>query len=394
MADENKEIKQEIQAEEIVTPAQDVVEEPQVEDQPKVEDVAPVEDAPTEDKVEAETKVEEKQDVTEPDKVEEKTEEVEEPSEEEKEPEEENEKTTEEKEEKPEVVEEQVDVEAIKRELEELKAEKEEKAELEALNKENAKVAREFDELCGKLGEALEGELKKFGIPLDKSIEELEAEDKAKADIARRLTQEANDLIERAKQDANKFIADKARDLVFKKADRMLKGYEVSEEEVPVVAETFLDIIDQAGVRDLEDDLRAKLELAVAKAKMVCKHVAKAADTVSTIAGKVADKIEDVVDKVEKVEEVISDKKDIKPKEETVGPITEEPPVTEPEKAKEPVVDTSEFEEGVGGAPQPASGISVENVLEKMASLPYKEQTRFYKENMALVEEALKRGVK
>lgn len=390
MADENKEIKQEIQAEEIVTPAQEVVEEPQVEDQPKVEDVAPVEDAPTEDKVEAETEVEEKQDIAEPDKVEEKTEEVEEPSEEEKEPKEENEKTTEEEEEeKPEVVEEQVDVEAIKRELEELKAEKEEKAELEALNKENAKVAREFDELCGKLGEALEGELKKFGIPLDKSIEELEAEDKAKADIARRLTQEANDLIERAKQDANKFIADKARDLVFKKADRMLKGYEVSEEEVPVVAETFLDIIDQAGVRDLEDDLRAKLELAVAKAKMVCKHVAKAADTVSTIAGKVADKIEDVVDKVEKVEEAIKPTTEEKSKK----PSIEEHPKAEPEK-QEPVIDTSEFEEGVGGAPQPASGISVDNVLEKMASLPYKEQTRFYKENIALIEEALKRGIK
>lgn len=393
MADENKEIKQEIQAEEIVTPAQDVVEEPQVEDQPKVEDVAPVEDAPTEDKVETETEVEETQEVTEPDKVEEKAEKAEEPSEETVEPEKEEKRATEE--EKPEVVEEQVDVEAIKRELEELKAEKEEKAELEALNKENAKVAREFDELCGKLGEALEGELKKFGIPLDKSIEELEAEDKAKADIARRLTQEANDLIERAKQDANKFIADKARDLVFKKADRMLKGYEVSEEEVPVVAETFLDIIDQAGVRDLEDDLRAKLELAVAKAKMVCKHVAKAADTVSTIAGKVADKIENVVEKVEKVEEVISDEKDIKPVEEEKSeePSTEEPPKAEPEKQK-PVIDTSEFEEGVGGVSQPASGISIDNVLEKMASLPYKEQTRFYKENIALVEEALKRGIK
>ena len=391
MADKNEEIKQEFQAEEIVTPAQDVVEEPQVEEQPKVEGVTPVEDTPTEDKVETETDVEEKPEVTEPEKVEKEPEQVEEPSEEVVEPEkEEEEKTTEEEEEKPEVVEEQVDVEAIKRELEELRAEKEERAELEALNKENAKVAREFDELCGKLGEALEGELKKFGIPLDKSIEELEAEDKAKADIARRLTQEANDLIERAKQDANKFIADKARDLVFKKADRMLKGYEVSEEEVPVVAETFLDIIDQAGVRDLEDDLRAKLELAVAKAKMVCKHVAKTADTVSTVAGKVADKIEDVVEKVEKVEEVISDKKDVKPAEEVK---TEEPPKAKPEK-QEPVVDTSEFEEGVGGAPQPASGLSVDNVLEKMASLPYKEQTRFYKENMALVEEALKRGIK
>lgn len=373
MADE-KEIREEIQAEEVVeTPAEEIKEEVEAPvAETEVPEEAPKEEAPVEEVVETEeVKAEE------PEKVEEIP-----PVEEEKVKEE----VTEEEPTEPEVIEEEVDVEAIKRELEELKAEKEEKAELEALNKENAKVAREFDELCGKLGEALEGELKKFGIPLDKSIEEIEAEDKAKADIARRLTQEANDLIERAKRDANNFIADKARNLVFKKADRMLKGYDVTEEEVPIVAETFLDIIDQAGIKDLEEDLRAKLELAVARAKMVCKHVAKAADTVSEIAGKVADKVEAVVDKVEKVEEII------KP---------EVPPVEEPkesevktEEPKEPVVDTSEFEEGVGSKPQPASGISVENVLDKMASLPYKEQTRFYKEHIDLVEEALRRGIK
>lgn len=375
MADE-KEIREEIQAEEVVeTPAEEIKEEVEAPvAEAEVPEEAPKEEAPVEEK----EKEEEEAVVEEPEVTEDTPEVVEEPA-----PTEEGaeEETTE-----PEVVEEVVDVEAIKKELEELKAEKEEKAELEALNKENAKVAREFDELCGKLGEALESELKKFGIPLDKSIEEIEAEDKAKADIARRLTQEANDLIERAKRDANNFIADKARDLVFKKADRMLKGYDVTEEEVPIVAETFLDIIDQAGIKDLEDDLRAKLELAVARAKMVCKHVAKTADTVAEIADKVADKAEAIADKVEEV---------IKPTEDVTEP--EEKKEEEPAEEKpveEPAVDTSEFEEGIGGKPQPASGISVENVLDKMASLPYKEQTRFYKEHIELVEEALKRGIK
>lgn len=298
--------------------------------------------------------------------------------------------------EEPEVIEEQVDIDAIRKELEELKAEKQEKADMEALNKENAKVAREYNQLCDEIGKALEKRFEELSIPLDKTIEDLEKEDRAKAEMAKGLIREANDLIERAKGDATNYLTNKAKDLVFKKADRILKRYDVSEEEAEVVADTFIDIMEQAGIRDLEEDLVAKVELAVARAKMVCKHVSKAANTVKQVAEVVKDKVDEVHDKIEKVEEVIKPDK----KEEEITPKVEDVKAVEPEakaevvKAPKEEPDTSEFEEGVVGKPQTTASITVENVLEKMASLPYKEQTKFYKENIALVEEALKRGVR
>ena len=291
-------------------------------------------------------------------------------------------------EEVPETVKEEVDVDAIKAELEELKAEKEERADVENLNKENARVAREYDELCGQVSNRLEAKLKELGIPLDKSIADLEAEDKAKAEIARKLIGDANELIERAKAAATDFLNKKAQDVIFKKADRLLRKYDVTEEEADVVANTFLDIIAQSGVRDLEDDLRAKVELAVAKAKMVCQHVSKTAEIVK-------EKADEVTEKIEKVEEIIAPPKVEEPVKETEP---KEESKVEDVKAEEeppkPTLDTAEFEEGAVSKPQPTASITVDNVLDKMAALPYKEQTQFYKENMALIEEALRRGVK
>lgn len=291
-------------------------------------------------------------------------------------------------EEVPETVEEEVDVDAIKAELEELKAEKEERADVENLNKENARVAREYDELCGQVSSRLEAKLKELGIPLDKSITDLEAEDKAKAEIARKLIGDANELIERAKAAATDFLNKKAQDVIFKKADRLLRKYDVTEEEADVVANTFLDIIAQSGVRDLEDDLRAKVELAVAKAKMVCQHMSKTAAVVK-------EKADEVTGKIEKVEEIITPPKveepvkEAEPKEE--GKVEKVKAEEEPAK---PTLDTAEFEEGAVSKPQPTASITVDNVLDKMATLPYKEQTQFYKENMVLIEEALRRGAK
>lgn len=291
-------------------------------------------------------------------------------------------------EEVPETVKEEADIDAIRAELEELKAEKEERADVENLNKENARVAREYDELCGQISNRLEAKLKELGIPLDKSITDLEAEDKAKAEIARKLIGDANELIERAKVAATDFLNKKAQDVIFKKADRLLRKFDVTDEEADVVANTFLDIIAQSGVRDLEDDLKAKVELAVAKAKMVCQHVSKTAEVVK-------EKADEVTEKIEKVEEIITPPKaeepvkEAEPKEESK---VEEVKVEE-EPAK-PTLDTAEFEEGAVSKPQPTASITVDNVLDKMAALPYKEQTQFYKENMALIEEALRRGIK
>lgn len=371
-----------------------VVEQPTAETpaEAEVKEEVPAIEEETEKPVE-ETPVE---DVSEPEKEEEVP-----PTEEEKPVEEEKVKESETKEKapveevtEPETVKEEVDVDAIKAELEELKAEKAEAEEVEALGRENARVANEFNQLCQGLGKGLEEAFEKYSIPTDKTIEELEKEDPAKAQLAKNLTKQANDIIEAAKKDAEAFLNEKAHEVVFKKADRLLQKMDISEEEAPIVAETFLDIIAQAGIKDLHDDLKAKLELAVAKAKMVVKAAGKTVDVVKTAADVVKEHVDKVADKIEKVEEIISDKKDISDKKE---PKEEEKPEEKvPAKPESPKVveeiDRAEFEEGVGSKSEPASGINVNNVLEKMAALPFKDRNTFYKEHFALVEEALKRG--
>lgn len=286
----------------------------------------------------------------------------------------------------PETVKEEVDVDAIKAELEELKAEKAEAEEVEALGRENARVANEFNQLCQGLGKGLEEAFEKYAIPTDKTIEELEKEDPAKAQLARNLTKQANDIIEAAKKDAEAFLNEKAHEVVFKKADRLLQKMDVSEEEAPIVAETFLDIIAQAGIRDLHDDLKAKLELAVAKAKMVVKAAGKTADVVKTAADVVKEHVDKVAEKIEKVEEIISDKKDIK----------DEPAKKEEEPAKAveaPVeeIDKSEFEEGVGAKSEPAS-LSADNFLERLDQVKDLDKPAFIKANYALFEAAMRKA--
>ncbi len=284
----------------------------------------------------------------------------------------------------PETVEEEVDVDAIKAELEDLKAEKVEAEEVEALGRENARVANEFNQLCQGLGKGLEEAFEKYSIPTDKTIEELEKEDPAKAQLARNLTKQANDIIEAAKKDAEAFLNEKAHEVVFKKADRLLQKMDVSEEEAPIVAETFLDIIAQAGIRDLHDDLKAKLELAVAKAKMVVKAAGKTVDVVKTAAEVVKEHVDKVAEKIEKVEGVIKEepaKKEEEPEEKPAKAI--EAPVEE--------IDKSEFEEGIGAKSEPAS-LSVDNFLERLDQVKDLDKPAFIKANYTLFEAAMKKA--
>ena len=280
----------------------------------------------------------------------------------------------------PETVKEEVDVDAIKAELEELKAEKAEAEEVEALGRENARVANEFNQLCQGLGKGLEEAFEKYAIPTDKTIEELEKEDPAKAQLARNLTKQANDIIEAAKKDAEAFLNEKAHEVVFKKADRLLQKMDVSEEEAPIVAETFLDIIAQAGIRDLHDDLKAKLELAVAKAKMVVKTAGKTVDAVKTAADVVKEHVDKVAEKIDKVEEIIKDepaKKEEEPAKAVEAPVEE--------------IDKSEFEEGIGAKSEPAS-LSVDNFLERLDQVKDLDKPAFIKANYALFEAAMRKA--
>ena len=377
MSDEIKkeELEQQEEKQEVVQPevAEEVKEAPAIEEETE----KPVEETLTEDV--AEPKKEEEVPPTEEEKPAEE-EKSEEPEAKDDTPAEEVPADEEEPVDEPETVKEEVDLDAIKAELEELKAEKAEAEEVEALNRENARVANEFNQLCQGLGKGLEEAFEKYAIPTDKTIEELEKEDPAKAQLARNLTKQANDIIEAAKKDAETFLNEKAHEVVFKKADRLLQKMDVSEEEAPIVAETFLDIIAQAGIRDLHDDLKAKLELAVAKAKMVVKTASKTVDVVKTAADVVKEHVDKVAEKIEKVEEVIKEepaKKEEEPAKAVEAPVEE--------------IDKSEFEEGIGAKSEPAS-LSVDNFLERLDQVKDLDKPAFIKANYALFEAAMRKA--
>ena len=377
MSDEIKkeELEQQAEKQEVVQPevAEEVKEAPAIEEETE----KPVEETLTEDV--AEPKKEEEVPPTEEEKPAEE-EKSEEPEAKDDTPAEEVPADEEEPVDEPETVKEEVDVDAIKAELEELKAEKAEAEEVEALNRENARVANEFNQLCQGLCKGLEEAFEKYAIPTDKTIEELEKEDPAKAQLARNLTKQANDIIEAAKKDAEAFLNEKAHEVVFKKADRLLQKMDVSEEEAPIVAETFLDIIAQAGIRDLHDDLKAKLELAVAKAKMVVKTASKTVDVVKTAADVVKEHVDKVAEKIEKVEEVIKEepaKKEEEPAKAVEAPVEE--------------IDKSEFEEGIGAKSEPAS-LSVDNFLERLDQVKDLDKPAFIKANYALFEAAMRKA--
>lgn len=260
----------------------------------------------------------------------------------------------------------------LREEVEEYKFRQEEQVKMQEFASFAKTQSEEFDKFCVGLGEALKREFDKFQIPVDKTFAELEKEDPAKANIAKQLATQAEQIKQHHMAQTKKAIQDAYTQLVFTKAERVMKSYDVSDEEAPIVAETFVNIMRNTGILDLNEDLKAKLELAVARAKMVCK---KPEPTVPEV--------------VETPKEEPSVATENEEKTEVVEEVKEEnPPVVE-EEVKEVKPDVAEFTEGVGGSPASSSdSIPVDKVLDYMAGLPYKERIEFYRTHYDLVSEA------
>ena len=151
----------------------------------------------------------------------------------------------------------------------------------------------------------------------------------------------------------------------------MFKKYTLSSDQKAIAADTFIKIMYTTGIDDLDEDLAAKVKLSVAQAKM------DSPDVVEVTQVKEEVKVEDVQN-----EEV---------KEEQAPAVEEKEAVEEEvEKAEEQKPDLSEFMEGIEGSAAKASDVNADNVLAKLNALPFKERTKFYKENMDLINEAMK----
>ena len=365
--------------EEQVTATEEKVEEPII---------VPEAEAPTEEKEVVEKPTEEEKE--EPDKAEEPSTEpsTEEPPAEEQKPAEEEQKEEVEEEEEEEDLPTVEDFERVQAELEEIKIAEADRQVMQQLRDKDAAREQQLRAIEGQLADRLELELNRYGIDLNKSLAELQKEDAAKFQIAQGLINQSRVQAERARAFMEEQKAADAREAIFNKAGMLMAKYDLAEDEANSVAETFLDIIDAAGVRDLGEDLKNKVELAVAKVRFVGGKLKKAVKETK-------EAVEAVHDVAEAVKEVVPEPS---PSPQTEQPVKEKKPVVTDVPTVTEDIKKEALAEAMGDAvpeanknvPTEGDGATVENVLEKLMATPFKERVEFYKKHEALINEARK----
>ena len=286
------------------------------------------------------------------------------------------------------------DFERVQAELEEIKIAEADRQVMQQLKDRDAAREQQLRAIEGQLADRLELELNRYGIDLNKSLAELQKEDAAKFQIAQGLINQSRVQAEQARAFMEEQKAADAREAIFNKAGMLMAKYDLAEDEANSVAETFLDIIDAAGVRDLGEDLKNKVELAVAKVRFVGGKLKKAVKETKEAVESARTAVEAVHDVVEAVKEVVPEPS---PSPQAEAPVegkeddVKEPQVTEDIK-KEALAEAmgDAVPEANKNVPTEGDGATVENVLEKLLATPFRDRVEFYKKHEALINEARK----
>ena len=243
----------------------------------------------------------------------------------------------------------------------------------------------QLNDTTNQVHDALIKTIKKYEIPEDKTLNELRAESPEKAAILEGLLAKAQEVIQDTSAQLSAQVEERAKDVLFNKAGKMFEAYKMTEEQANIAAATFINIMNQVGINDLGEDLAAKVKLSVAQAKMDSPDVVEAAPVKE-------EKVE--IEEAKKEEHVQKSEEEIKDEvpsaEEEI--VEEALPAEEVPHVEEKKPDISEFMEGIEGNAAKASDVNTDNVLAKLNALPFKERTKFYKENMDLINEAMKKA--
>lgn len=228
-------------------------------------------------------------------------------------------------------------------------------------------VKQQTDLLSTKLNEAFAH----FGIDPNKTLDELKAEDVTKAAIAQGLIDSAMQKRDEAINKARQEITKMEDELIFNRVEKEVEKYHLTPEQMKATAETFIAIMNETGIADLAEDLRAKVKLAVAQAVMDNPCVEKEEEIPERGDEKELENIEEVPvvkeeEKKPKVEEVVEE--------------------------ESPKPDLSEFKEGVDGGTTPTAAVTEDNIIETIAALPYRERTKFITENYDLYMTAMRKA--
>lgn len=269
--------------------------------------------------------------------------------------------------------------EDMQAELEELRYSRDEENALREISKAQSDAQSEMQEFQTKVTQILEQGLKHYGIDPEKSIEDIAKEDPAKADIARELLNSAQQHIQAKQQELIQRVGQMEQNVVFNRAEREIKKFKLTAEQEIEAAKMFVKIINATGVADISEDLKEKVRLAVASAKMSVpveeiikkEEVTDTSDTTAQEAG--TNVLETPSEKIEeKIEEKVEDKSDVTPK-------------VDIDDYKESPTDTAKIT--VSSTPE----INETNVIAKMAAMPYKDRVAFMIEHQDIVDAAMRK---
>jgi hypothetical protein len=255
-------------------------------------------------------------------------------------------------------------------EIAQLKEAQETQQIVENINKTAVQVEAEVNRFDVGLSKALKETFEQYNIDLNKTLDELKEDDPAKFAIAQELINHAENIRAQRVAELQAPLVEAQKAYIFREASKAMCQYEMTEEQANEAANTFVNIMNQTGIKDIENDLKAKVELSVARAKMIIPNVTK----------------EEV--KVEnKVEEQVKEE----PTEVPTDAPTEAPTEAVEDVKEEPVVDLEAFKESAAEGDAIVNnreGVTVDNVIQKLNSLPFKERTAFYKEYEDLIRQA------
>lgn len=278
-------------------------------------------------------------------------------------------------------------IEDLKAQIEEYKFNEEERAGLQSLATQIQNAQAELDDFDAKVDMALRDALVDNKIDLDKSLDELGKENPAAYKVAIDFIRQANQVKEQHAAEVVQKVRDVQNTLIFKRAEREFAKYNLTAEEAEVAADTFIKIMHEVGINDLNEDLKTKVSLSVGQSRI--NKVAEAPKVEEKVEEAPAEVAEDTSKAEETVEEKPTEEKPAKEEATKDDKKKEEKPAEEPE--KKVVVDLDEYmaDPTTSAAGAKKSDYTDTSILTELAKLRGKEQQAFYVEHATEINKAM-----
>lgn len=280
-------------------------------------------------------------------------------------------------------------VDDLKKRIEEYEIEKQERETLDQYTKLVNDVYADVQRFETIVQNGMIEGLKKFGIDPNLTFEEIKQQDPAKYELAVELVNQAQQRIDQHRQQAKDVLDGEGSKIVFDKAEKEIKKYDLTPEQQVNAAEMFVNIMMRTGIQDLGEDLISKVKLAVGNAMIDVPR--KKVEEVAK---------EETLDTNPNPDTTKTDRSDTTvSKEPTVVEGSEDKDKVEKKPANTPVqkVNLDDYKEGATDTSARADAVvnkdavTVDNVLQKLAALPYRERVAFMLEHEQEYNDAMSR---